>query len=49
VAPSTTSTPPPASTPTPIAPKQVCTARWGSSTVANFGQLTQAQCAAVHP
>ncbi len=44
--PTATPTRTPTPTSTPVLPKAVCTIRWGSSTVVNLGQLTQAECAA---
>lgn len=38
--------PTPTRTPTPSAQRQSCTLRWGNGTLENYGQLTQAECAA---
>jgi len=47
--PTATATPvPPTATPTstPDAPRRQCTLRWGNTTIENYGNLTQAECAA---
>jgi hypothetical protein len=34
---------------TPSPERRVCTVRWGSNTIKNYGQLTLAECQAVGP